>query len=160
MISGYSGSEMFNPLSLLRKKGAALLGMALCVLSLNVIIPSGYMIVPSASHVFAVVPCPSSNVLARHAASSAEHHEHVNHSAMGHHMPDQAERDGTPPDASQPDPDCAFSALSMAALLPGTVAPENSEFPVEFLDEARLPALAVSLPRYLRPPLRAPPVKG
>lgn len=151
---------MFDPLSLLRKNGAALLGMALCVLSLNAIIPSGYMIVPSPTHVFAVVPCPSSNELARLTAAKPGHHEQVDHAAMGHHMPDQAERDGTPPDASQPDPDCAFSALSMAALLPGTVAPENSEFPVEFLDEARLPALAVSLPRYLRPPLRAPPVKG
>lgn len=151
---------MFDPLSFLRKKGSALLGMALCVLSLNAIIPSGYMIVASPNHVFAVVPCPSSNVLARYAATDADHHGQVDHAAMGHHVPDPADRDGAPHDTSQPDPNCAFSSLSMAALVPVGVAPETPKFLVESLDEATLPAPAVSFSKHLRPPARAPPVKG
>lgn len=141
----------------LRGKGSPLLAFALAVLGLNAIIPTGYMIVPSATHVLAIVPCPSTNELARIVPATAEPHAAVDHMAMGHHEAGTTEAGESPPASAQPDLDCAFSALSLAAMLPDRVALHGSGFAVDPPDAALLPTLLVEPLRYLRPPLRAPP---
>ncbi len=152
-------SAMYDLLSHLRRKGAvALLGLALSVLSLHAIIPAGYMIVPSSAQLFAVVPCPSSNALAWNLPLPPAGHKGIDHAAMGHHGPVQQEGQGPPEEPSQPKADCAFSVLSMSAMLPGSDLQDMPGVAAETREAVTLPALDLALPRRLRPPLRGPPL--
>lgn len=123
-------------------------------LAMNAFIPAGYMIAPSANHIFAVTPCPSTNPLARVAGAAADPHATMDHAAMGH-VPSGTQDEV--PVSAQSNVDCAFSALTFAAIVPEKPASLTIVLDRSRAADTFLPALAVVRKRYLRPPLRAPP---
>jgi len=125
-------------------------------LAMNAFIPAGYMIAPSANHLFAVTPCPSSNPLAHIASGTADPHATMDHAAMGH-VPSGTQDEA--PVSAQSNVDCAFSALTFAATVPEKPASLAIVLGRSRAADTFLPALAVVRKRYLRPPLRAPPTK-
>lgn len=160
---------------LFRRNATLFFALALSVLGFNAIIPAGHMLAPSAVHFVSVVPCPSTNALARAFAAEADRadgmaatqidhaamgHGGMDHAAMGHHPSPANDADGDAPGASQPKVDCAFSSLAFAATLPVKPGIEHSALVASRSADLPLPILALVRSRYLRPPLRAPPAIG
>lgn len=135
-------------------RGRLFLTLICAVLAMKAFIPAGYMIAPSANHLFAVTPCPSTNPLARVAGEAASQHAAMGHAAMGHMPSDTQDQ---VPVFAQSNVDCAFSALTFAATFP-----EKPHSFVTLLDcngvaDPFQPTIIVVRNRYLRPPLRGPP---
>jgi hypothetical protein len=159
--------------NIIRRNGAVFLALALSVIGLKAIVPAGHMVAPTTGYFISIVPCPSTNALARAFAAKADraetmHQAHVDHAAMGHGAVDHAalghqpstsdDAQGDNPSASQPQVDCAFSSLAFAATLPDKPGLEHSAAVAGQASTPPLPALVLVRSRYLRPPLRAPPL--
>lgn len=139
----------------------AVSALLLAGLWLNALAPAGYMIAPSATGWPAVTVCPETHPLARlvsHASHemAASKAASVDHAAMGHgpHGPD--EKGSSLSNQTQ---DCAFAGAQEQAT--GSIDPAVLAAALAFV---LLLGLVPSSPitgsprRYLRPPLRAPPV--
>lgn len=137
--------------------GRRFLALILLALSVSAFVPAGHMIAPSADHVIAVTPCPATNELARALQADTDHHAGMSHAEMGH---TQSDADDTVPAAAQADTDCAFSALTLAATFPGHSDIENSIAGRGGATGEPPDDLRIAQRDYLRPPLRAPPVRA
>lgn len=128
-------------------------------LGLNALAPAGYMIAPSATGWPVIVMCPQTHPLARLMALAARDNgsattTSVDHAAMGHGD------DDSNPLAAQHNEDCAFSlALHLAT---GPIDSELLAALIAFILLLGLIAasrIVIRPSRYLRPPLRGPPVR-
>lgn len=151
---GCNDFQMTSLRSSSRARGRLFLTLICAALAMKAFIPAGYMIAPSANHVFAVTPCPSTNPLARVASGAADPHAAMDHAAMGHvpsDTPDEA------PVSAQSNVDCAFSALTFGATFPGKPHSFATLLDIKGAADPFQPTIIVVRNRYLRPPLRAPP---
>jgi len=151
---GCNDFQMTSLRSSSRAKGRLLLALVCAALAMKALIPAGYMIAPSANHVFAITPCPSTNPLARVASGAADQHAAMGHAAIG--QGSSAPQDQLPVSA-QSNVDCAFSALAFAGTFPEK--PHSFEIVLDRSGggDTALPASIIVRNRYLRPPLRGPP---
>ena len=158
-----------------RRYGSHFLALVLAVLGMTALVPAGHMVAPSAGHLISVVPCPKTNALARAfaaessiaagdessgAAESSGILHGVDHVAMGHIPPQGDDAEGGVPTASQRHVDCAFSSLAFAASLPEELGFEQIEVEASKTAERPFPVLILARGCYLRPPMRAPPLRG
>lgn len=151
---GCNDFQMTSLRSSSRARGRLFLTLICAALAMKALIPAGYMVAPSANHVFAITPCPSTNPLARVAGEATGHHAAMDHAAMGHGPSDPQDK---LPVSAQSNVDCAFSALTFAATFP-----EKPHSFVTLLDRSGAAdpfqhTIIVARNRYLRPPLRGPP---
>ncbi|TWJ06629.1 hypothetical protein JN10_2165 [Altererythrobacter ishigakiensis] len=142
-------------------RGRLLLALALIALGMNALVPAGYMVASSSSHVFAITLCPETNPLAR-AVMAAEGHAQLedaasHHAAMGHQAPAS---DDDIPTASRAEVDCAFSALACAGNVPEQPSSDTITLERGQILLAQFEAFSVTTNRRLRPPLRGPPAHG
>ena len=141
--------------------GPVLLVLILSALGMNALIPAGYMLAPTADGFVAVTACQTTNVLARSLAErDALGADGIDHAAMGHVVSgadgDKEEGSGL----SSPSKDCAFSALASGATLPDPVDFDWLAALGGSLEPPGLQAISTEPARYLRPPLRGPPLLG
>lgn len=137
------------------------IAILLAGLTLNFLAPIGYMVAPSPAGWPSVVVCPETHPLARLAgpvsetrgAHTGKHTGTMDHAAMGH------EQGGDTTPSSSQSKDCAFSgALDLTA---GAIDPGLLSATIVYL---LLLGIASSRPviiterRYMRPPLRGPPI--
>lgn len=155
-------------MSLIRKQVRArsqlLLLLALSVLGFTALVPTGHMLAPTGTGYLAITPCPETNALYRavlaHADRNAQSDGGIDHAAMGHTGGGADDPDQAPPTGVSSGKDCAFSGLAAGATLPDL--PElGAQMAID--DDVTTPelrALAARAARYLRPPLRGPPLLG
>lgn len=130
--------------------------MAIALIS-SMLIPRGYMIAPSSTHLFSVSACPETNPIARLAVrdmgDEQRDERRMAHAAMGHDT-DPAHGD---PGKGQTAGDCSFAGFTAQGLAPDH-EPEEERLS---RDAAPVPPAyrgrAEQRPLRLRPPLRAPP---
>lgn len=151
---GCNDFQMTSLRSSSRAGGRLFLTLICAALAMKAFIPAGYMIAPSANHIFAVTPCPSTNPLAHLAGDAASQHAAMGHAAMGHGPSDPQDK---LPVSAQSNVDCAFSALTFGATLPGKPYAFATLLDIKGAADPFQPTIIVVRNRYLRPPLRAPP---
>lgn len=137
-----------------RARGRLFLTLICAVLAMKALIPAGYMIAPSANHLFEVTLCPSTNPLARIVSEAADQHAAMDHAAMGHGPSDTQDKHHV---SAQSNVDCAFSALTFAATFPEKPHSFVTLLGRSGVADAALPSSIIVRNRYLRPHLRGPP---
>lgn len=147
-----------------RQRSQLLLVLALSVLGFTALIPSGHMLAPTTSGYLAITPCPETNALYRavlaHAERNAPSSDGIDHAAMGH-TPGGADDTGkTPSSGVSTGKDCAFSGLASGATLPDLPDIAGQAAVGADISTPELRAFAARAVRYLRPPLRGPPLLG
>lgn len=152
-------------MSLIRKlstmRGPLMLALILSALGMNALIPTGYMLAPSADGSIAVTACPTTNALARSLAErDALADDGIDHAAMGHVVEGSDDDSDKGSGLASPSKDCAFSALASGATLPDAVGFDWLAAVESDLTAPELQAFATRPARYLRPPLRGPPLLG
>lgn len=128
-------------------------------LILGALAPSGYMIAPSQSGWPAITVCPETHSFVRNLNAA----EQRRHAAMGHdtHTPDHGDTHDGHDISGAVDNDCAFTG--MAQLATGAIDPDMLGEAIAFVMQRAvrwIAPLPLSLPQYLRPPLRGPPANS
>ncbi len=152
-------------MSLIRKlstmRGPLMLALIMSALGMNALIPTGYMLAPSGDGSIAVTACPTTNALARSLAErDALADDGIDHAAMGHVVAGSDDDGDKGSGLASPSKDCAFSALASGATLPDAVGFDWRAAVGSDLATPELKAFPTQPARYLRPPLRAPPLLG
>ena len=155
-------------MSLIRKQVRArsqlLLLLALSVLGFTALVPTGHMLAPTGSGYLAITPCPETNALYRavlaHADRNVQSDGGIDHAAMGHIAGGADDAEQAPPSGVSSGKDCAFSGLASGATLPDLPSFSGQMVIDEDVTATELRALAAKAARYLRPPLRGPPLLG
>jgi hypothetical protein len=84
----------------------------------------------------------------------------IDHAAMGHVVEGSDDDSDKGSGLASPSKDCAFSALASGATLPDAVGFDSLAAVESDLTAPELQAFATRPARYLRPPLRGPPLLG
>ncbi|MFW5634320.1 MAG: hypothetical protein ACOCYR_05455 [Erythrobacter sp.] len=125
----------------------------LAALVASVLVPRGYMIAPSSTHLFEVSACPETNPLARMVAQGQGEGHRQAHAAMGHAV-DPADDE---PFTNSSGGDCAFAGLGAQGLA-HHVELWNEPLRIDASPPVPLRTEPAELRLLrLRPPLRAPP---
>jgi len=134
------------------RRVAAFAVIALALIA-SALIPRGYMIAPSSTHLFSISACPQTNPIARMAAHGEGDEQHHAHASMG----DEMDSGHGAPSNGQSGGDCPFAGFAAQGLKPDDETKHErlllhsspEKLPYQERAEPRLPRL--------RPPLRAPP---
>jgi len=141
-----------NSTSFSTRRLAVFAVMALALIA-SMLIPRGYMIAPSSTHLFSLSACPETNPIARMAVRGMGDEQRMVHAAMGHDT-DPAHGD---PAKGQTAGDCSFAGFTAQGLAPDHEPEEErlrvdaAPVPLAYRERAEQRLLR------LRPPLRAPP---